>query len=74
MKPTFIVTGANGFLGSNIIDQLLALGYNVNGLIQADNTWPQSNKNPRLHFFVVDITKPDELEDFFLNMQIATMS
>jgi len=28
-----LVTGANGFIGSNVVDQLLSLGYFVRGTI-----------------------------------------
>lgn len=34
-----LVTGANGYLGSNIIDLLLALGYSVRGTVRGEKPW-----------------------------------
>lgn len=38
---TVLVTGANGFIGSNIVDQFLKLGYNVRGTTRnvEKNAW-----------------------------------
>ncbi|KAF4636780.1 hypothetical protein G7Y89_g1320 [Cudoniella acicularis] len=34
-----LVTGANGYIGSHVVDQLLKLGYNVRGTIQNEKPW-----------------------------------
>lgn len=34
-----LVTGANGYIGSNIIDFLLELDYNVRGTVRAPKPW-----------------------------------
>lgn len=34
-----LVTGANGYIGSHIVDQLLKLGYDVRGTIRNKNSW-----------------------------------
>jgi uncharacterized protein YbjT (DUF2867 family) len=34
-----LVTGANSYLGSNIIDLLLELGYNVRGTVRGEKPW-----------------------------------
>ena len=32
-----LVTGANGFIGSHVVDQLLLAGYNVRGTVRAES-------------------------------------
>ncbi|KAK3652916.1 hypothetical protein LTR56_004864 [Elasticomyces elasticus] len=34
-----LVTGANGFIGSNIVDFLLSLGYIVRGTVRSEKSW-----------------------------------
>ena len=34
-----LVTGANGFIGSNIVDQLLSLGFIVRGTVRDTKSW-----------------------------------
>lgn len=34
-----LVTGANSYIGSNIVDLLLELGYNVRGTIREEKPW-----------------------------------
>ena len=34
-----LVTGANGYIASNIVDLLLDLGYNVRGTVRAEKPW-----------------------------------
>lgn len=34
-----LVTGANGYIGSHIVDQLLHLGYNVRGTVRNEKPW-----------------------------------
>ena len=43
---TALVTGANGFIGSHLVDQLLALGCKVHGLVResSDLKWIDASK------------------------------
>lgn len=34
-----LVSGANGFIGSHVVDQLLQLGYNVRGTVRNEKPW-----------------------------------
>jgi uncharacterized protein YbjT (DUF2867 family) len=34
-----LVTGANGYIGSHVVDQLLALGYRVRGTVRDKKPW-----------------------------------
>lgn len=34
-----LVTGANGYIGSNIVDLLLDLGFRVRGTVRAEKPW-----------------------------------
>lgn len=34
-----LVTGANGYIGSHVVDQLLALGYKVRGTVRDKKPW-----------------------------------
>lgn len=34
-----LVTGANGFIGSHVVQQLLSLGYVVRGTVRAEKPW-----------------------------------
>lgn len=34
-----LVTGANGYIGSHVVDQLLELGYNVRGTVRDKKPW-----------------------------------
>lgn len=60
-----IVTGANGFFGSNLVDQLLDLGHQVHGLFQNDNHWSLEDHGPNLKLSKVDITDKNQLAEFF---------
>ena len=65
-KPTVLVTGAAGFLGSHLTDRLLAGGYDVIGV---DNLFTGSKRNvehlrdhPNFEFIRHDVTFPLYLE------------
>jgi UDP-glucose 4-epimerase len=57
-KPKVLVTGGAGFIGSHVVDLLLANGYNT---IVIDNlsTGSIENLNPEATFYQVDIRDPD---------------
>ena len=53
-----MVTGANGFIGSHLVDQLLASGCKVHGLVRESSSlkWIDASK---VHLHRVDLTWPD---------------
>jgi dihydroflavonol-4-reductase len=55
---TVLVTGANGFIGSHLVDSLLSLGCNVHCLIRKSSNlrWLSS---PKIQFHFVDLADPD---------------
>ncbi len=55
---TALVTGANGFIGSHLVDRLLASGCTVHGLVResSDLKWLDSS---RVHLHKVDMVQPD---------------
>ena len=57
-RRTWLVTGAAGFIGSNLAEELLRLGQNVVGL---DNfsTGKRENVNPNIQFLEADIRSLD---------------
>jgi NADPH:quinone reductase-like Zn-dependent oxidoreductase len=42
-----LVSGANGYIASHIVDLLLQLGYNVRGTIQAEKGWLDKYFQPK---------------------------
>ena len=46
--PSSIVTGAAGFIGSHIVDRLLALGHNVTGVDCFPDSSARAAKEPNL--------------------------
>ncbi|HUB93414.1 MAG TPA: NAD-dependent epimerase/dehydratase family protein [Verrucomicrobiae bacterium] len=53
-KPTIAITGANGFLGSALIEHFTAKGYSVIALVRKTHT----STNPLVTYRQYDITKP----------------
>ena len=55
---TALVTGANGFIGSHLVDQLLASGCTVHGLVRESSNlkWLDASK---VHLHRVDLSRPD---------------
>ena len=53
-----LVTGANGFIGSHLVDQLLASGCAVHGLVRqsSDLKWLDAS---RVYLHKVDLARPD---------------
>jgi UDP-glucose 4-epimerase len=62
-----LVTGGAGFIGSHIVDQCIAMGYEVAVI---DNLWEEGggkeqNLNPKARFFRADITDDAALQSIF---------
>lgn len=69
MEPKkFIVTGANGFLGSNLVEELLREGHTVQGLILDDNQWSKNMKHENLILQKLDVTDVNQLNTYFSTM------
>ncbi|MDI6735928.1 MAG: NAD-dependent epimerase/dehydratase family protein [bacterium] len=63
-----LVTGGAGFIGSNIVDRLINLGYKVI-IIDDLSTGKERNINPSAKFYKLDIQNP-QVEDIFRNEQL----
>jgi UDP-glucose 4-epimerase len=58
-----LVTGGAGFIGSHVVNQFLAQGYEV-GVVDDLSTGRASNLNPAARFYQVDIRSPQLAEVF----------
>jgi UDP-N-acetylglucosamine 4-epimerase len=69
-KRTWLVTGAAGFIGSNLVETLLALGQNVVGL---DNfsTGKRDNVNPQIKLIEGDIRSLDACREAVKGVDIV---
>ena len=54
MKETVLVTGGAGFIGSHVVDAMLALGCEV-AVVDDLSTGRRENVNPQARFYEVDI-------------------
>ncbi len=63
-----LVTGANGFIGSNLCRRLLAEGFEVNALVRKSSDL-QFIENLELHRFYGDITLPETLKPAMTGVQ-----
>jgi len=63
-RGKILITGGAGFIGSNIVDRYVSLGYKT---VVVDNlsTGRMSNVNPQAVFYKLDIRNNKELEDIF---------
>ncbi len=69
MKKLFIVTGANGFLGNNIVRELAQNSeIEIRALVLQDET-PHIQEGKNCTIFHGDVTMPDTLEPLFENLE-----
>ena len=72
---TVLVTGAAGFIGSNLIDLLLSQGLDVVGIDNFSTGKKEflykATKNSKFKFFNSDLTNKDDLEDAFENIDVV---
>jgi dTDP-alpha-D-glucuronic acid decarboxylase len=68
-NPTAMVTGAAGFVGSHLIERLLALGHVVHGLdiapLESARNLEAVRDHPRFHYRQGDIRDPEAIGAFF---------
>ncbi len=64
-KTNFIVTGANGFLGSHIVKELLKQKYSVVAVIRRHNDWSQAQKDNNLQMVTADVCDNEGLAKIF---------
>lgn len=59
MKNNFLVTGATGFIGANLVRELVSLGQNVNVIVRDKKlNWRISDITDKINIFECDITDP----------------
>ena len=64
MTETCLVTGAAGFIGSHIVDELLKLGYNVISLDDLSGGF-RENVNPKSKFIEGSIVNVELVKKIF---------
>jgi len=74
---TILITGAAGFIGSNVAQKLLALGHDVVGLDNLNTYYDPALKNarlallqqnPKFKFFKIDMADPGAMNSAFRSM------
>lgn len=54
---TIMVTGANGFIGKNLIGKLVSQGHYVIAIVRNKESVDKNNSNPSLSYFVCDLAR-----------------
>ncbi len=62
-KPVALVTGASRGIGHALAKALLKEGYEVYGTSRHPDTLPENEKIPGVKFLVMDLLKPDTIDD-----------
>lgn len=73
MAETAVVTGGAGFIGSHIVDTLLANGYQV-AVVDNLSTGRRENLNPQARFYEVDIRDAEAVNKVFEAERPAVVS
>jgi UDP-glucose 4-epimerase len=73
MNETVLVTGGAGFIGSHVVDAMLAQGYEV-AVIDNLSTGRRENVNPRARFYEVDIRDAAAVDEVFGRERPAVVS
>jgi nucleoside-diphosphate-sugar epimerase len=64
------VTGANGFVGSNLCKYMLDKGFSVSGLVRKSSDLTYIKELKKLQIFTGDITQPETLTEFMKDVGV----
>jgi len=73
MSERVLVTGGAGFIGSHIVDALIAAGHDV-FVVDNLNTGHRENVNPAARFYQLDLRDADSLMDLLHSEQPTIIS
>ena len=62
--PVALVTGGAGFIGSNLVDKLVALGWRVR-VVDDLSAGKKNNLNPKADFYKLDIRRLEKIKPIF---------
>lgn len=72
MKPRVLVTGAGGFIGSHLVEELVADGWNVRAFVHynAAGSWHNLEKLPEEVLRHVEVVAGDIADSFFVDQAV----